>query len=160
MVLFVGRLIGQKGLAALLAAAGTEYRIVVVGAGTPPGRGVRGVTFAGPVARHDLVDVYRLADVFVLPSTGEVFPLAVQEAMACAVPVVTTDDPRYDELGVDRRLLRLVPPEPDALRAAVLAVLADPGLGREMADYGRRYATARFEWRHNQKPLLAMYDRT
>ncbi|MDT4985989.1 MAG: D-inositol-3-phosphate glycosyltransferase [Micromonosporaceae bacterium] len=160
VVLFVGRLIGQKGLPALLAATGPEYRIVVVGAGTPPDRGVHGVAFAGPVARHDLVDLYRLADVFVLPSTGEVFPLAVQEAMACGVPVITTDDPRYDDLGVDRRLLRLVPAEPVALRAAVLAVLADPRLGAEMADYGRRYAAARFEWRHNQKPLLAMYDRT
>jgi glycosyltransferase involved in cell wall biosynthesis len=157
IVLFVGRLVRQKGYSALIQAAGPDYQIVLAGAGTPPHPPPRGVTFVGPVPRHELVDLYRLADVFVHPSAGEVFPLVVQEAMACAVPVVTTDDPRYDGYRVNRWLLRLVSPDPDSLRAAITAVLADSDLRRRMAVYGRRYAVEHFEWRHNQAALLGMY---
>jgi glycosyltransferase involved in cell wall biosynthesis len=37
-------------------------------------------------------------------------------------------------------------------------VLADPGLRRRMADYGRRFAVERFEWRRNQSALLELYE--
>jgi glycosyltransferase involved in cell wall biosynthesis len=155
IVLFVGRLVEQKGYPAVVAARGPEYHVVLAGSGPPPDRLPPGVSYAGPVPRDELVDLYRIADVFVHPSVGEVFPLVVQEAMACAVPVVTTDDPGYSD--VDRRLLRLVAPDAQSLRAAILAVLGDPALRRRMAGYGRRYAVEHFEWRRNQAPLLSMY---
>jgi D-inositol-3-phosphate glycosyltransferase len=158
IVLFVGRMVEQKGYRELIRAAGPEYRIVLAGAGTPPDELPPGVSYVGPVPRAELVDLYRLADVFAHPSAGEVFPLVVQEAMACGVPVVTTDDPRYDGYRVDRRLLRLTTPDAAALRAEILAVLADPDLRARMAGYGRRYAEEHFEWRRNQEPLLVMYE--
>ncbi len=158
VVLFVGRLIQQKGYPELVAAAGPEYHVVLAGPGTPPEQLPPGVSYAGPVPRDELVDLYRLADVFVHPSAGEVFPLVVQEAMACGVPVVTTDDPRYAGYRVDRDLIRLVPADRRSLRAAILAVLADPSLRRRMAGYGRRFAVERFEWRRNQSALLELYE--
>ncbi|MDT5040457.1 MAG: D-inositol-3-phosphate glycosyltransferase [Actinoplanes sp.] len=157
VVLFVGRLVDQKGYPALLRAAGPEYHIVLAGPGTPPPDVPAGASCVGPVPRDDLVDLYRMADLLVSPSLGEVFPLVVQEAMACGLPVIATDDPRYAAFGVDRRLLRLVPPEPHALRAAILAVLADPETGRRMAQYGRRFAVEHFEWQRNQQRLLDLY---
>ena len=43
---------------------------------------------AGP----GLAELYRASDVFVLPSQGEGFPLVVQEALACGLPVVCGDE--------------------------------------------------------------------
>lgn len=157
IALFVGRFVEQKGYGALLGAVGPEYHVVLAGPGTPPQRLPSGACCIGAVHRDALVDLYRLADVFVHPSIGEVFPLAVQEAMACGTPIVTTDDPRYDSFGVDRSLLRLVPAEPAALRAAILAVVTAPERRQRMSEYSRRFAVERFEWSRNQGALLRMY---
>jgi starch synthase len=50
-----------------------------------------GVTFAGPVSAPDLRARYQAADVFVFPSFFEGFGLVILEAMACGLPVITTE---------------------------------------------------------------------
>ena len=58
------------------------------------------VRFAGNVASGELVDHYRVADVFVMPSTGEGFGIVYLEAMACGVPAIGLDvDGSIDPLG-------------------------------------------------------------
>ena len=158
LVLFVGRLVRQKGFEQLIAAADDAYHIVLAGPGRPPDPLPATVTCVGPVRHGDLAQLYRMADVFVLPAVGEVFPLVVQEAMACGLPVVTTDDPRYDTYGVDRQLVQLVSPDPAALRRAILTVISAPELRQRMSAYSRRFALERFDWRTNQTALLRMYD--
>ena len=49
------------------------------------------VRFLGFVAQGDLPEVYIAADVFVLPSLVEPWGVVVNEAMACALPVVSSD---------------------------------------------------------------------
>ena len=80
-----------------LVAAGHDVIYVVVGEGDDVGRlealavetGVADrVRFVGAVNRETLVDVYRAADLFVMPSTGEGFGIAFLEAMACGTPAV------------------------------------------------------------------------
>ena len=44
--------------------------------------------FAGFAAPETLVDAYRMADLFVMPSTGEGFGIAFLEAMACGTPAL------------------------------------------------------------------------
>jgi D-inositol-3-phosphate glycosyltransferase len=157
-VLFVGRLVRQKGYERLIAAAGPGYHVVLAGSGRPAHPLPAGVSFLGPVERADLVALYRLATVFVLPSAGEIFPLVVQEAMACGLPIVTTDDRRYHAYDLDRRLFSLVEPRPDELRRAILAILADRELRRRMGEHSRRFALAHFDWRINQQALARLYD--
>ncbi|HET9516743.1 MAG TPA: glycosyltransferase family 4 protein [Actinoplanes sp.] len=158
LVLFVGRLVRQKGYQELVAAADSAYHVVLAGTGQPERPLPAGVSFIGPVERADLIALYRLADVFVLPATGEIFPLAVQEAMACGLPVVTTYDHRYDAYDLDRELICLVQPRAEELRRAVLTVLADEELRRRMGEHSRRFAVEHFDRRINQAVVTRMYD--
>lgn len=68
------------------------------------------VRFIGKVSDEELPDVYRLADVFVMPGNGEGFGIAYLEAMASGLPVVGS------EADGSR----------DALRDGMLGPLADP----------------------------------
>ena len=158
LVLFVGRLVRQKGYEQLIAAAGAGYHVVLAGTGRPVLPMPAGVSFLGPVERADLVALYRLAAVFVLPAAGEIFPLVVQEAMACGLPVVTTPDHRYAAYNLDRGLFPLVEPDPGELRRTILAILADRELRRRMGEHSRRFAVENFDWRINQTALARLYD--
>jgi len=47
--------------------------------------------FIGRVDETDLVEHYRMADVFIMPSTGEGFGIVYLEAMACGIPAIGLD---------------------------------------------------------------------
>lgn len=92
-----------------LASRWPAVRYVVAGDGDDRSRlealaaavGVREqLRFIGTVSREDLPAVYRLADAFAMPSTGEGFGIAFLEAMASGVPALGLDcDGSVDALG-------------------------------------------------------------
>jgi glycosyltransferase involved in cell wall biosynthesis len=90
--LFVGRFVEKKGVEILRRAAAARPDVTFAFAGwgviDPVGWGLPNVRVFSSLAGAGLADLYRAADVFVLPSQGEGFPLVVQEALACGLPVV------------------------------------------------------------------------
>ncbi|MEW6522658.1 MAG: glycosyltransferase family 4 protein [Bacillota bacterium] len=105
-VLFVGRLVPEKGVSVLLDAAPRvleacpEARFIVVGSGPAAselqhraaGAGVGDrVTFAGYVDDETLAKLYRLAAVAVFPSLYEPFGIVALEAMASGAALVVSD---------------------------------------------------------------------
>jgi D-inositol-3-phosphate glycosyltransferase len=159
LVLFAGRLVPKKGFGQLMASRGPEYHIAIAGPGQVPAEVPPGVTFVGAVGRDDLRSLYRAADVFAFPAVGEMLTLTMQEAMACGLPVVTTAENAYDDYDLDRSRLALVAPEPQALRSALLSIIASEDRRREMGSYSRRLAQERFSWQQNSRALAADYAR-
>ncbi len=106
------------------------------------------VRFAGHVPDERLRDYYRLADVFVMPSTGEGFGIVFLEAMACGCPVVGGDrDGSVDALG-GGELGRLI--DPLDARALVEAVAGTLAAGRSPSERIRgveRFGVDRFRAR-------------
>lgn len=149
IVLFVGRLVPKKGADKLVEARGQEYHIVLAGPGKIPDDRPAGVTFLGPVSRDELVSLYQASDIFALPAVGEMLTLAMQEAMSCGLPVVTTDDDGYARYGIDPAGVALVSPEPAALRSAFLDILRDQPRRQYMRAYSRELAQDRFDWHKN-----------
>jgi glycosyltransferase involved in cell wall biosynthesis len=112
------------------------------------------VTFAGFVPDDQLRDHYRMADVFVMPSTGEGFGIVFLEAMACGCPVIAGNrDGSVDALA-NGELGRLVDPDaPEQLSAALVATL-EAGRRHDRAVPGvERFALPRFNERVSE--LLA-----
>ncbi|WP_429971861.1 glycosyltransferase family 4 protein [Fructilactobacillus sp. Tb1] len=56
------------------------------------------LSFPGIVDRNKLVDYYDMADVFLLPSFNELFPMSVLEAFSCGIPVVLRDLDLYKKI--------------------------------------------------------------
>lgn len=99
--LYVGRLVAEKGVFELLRAYGTlsaesntQVGLVIVGDGPARAELMRrapgGVLFKGFVQRDDLSSYYGLAEVFVFPTHTDTWGLVVNEAMACALPIIAS----------------------------------------------------------------------
>jgi Glycosyltransferase len=106
VVLFVHRLAYRRGTRLLpglfhgMAAAGVPVRFVVAGDGPDRAHLERAAAdpacagrlhVLGPVPNRDLPALYACADCFLMPSYEEGFPRVLLEAMATALPIVTTD---------------------------------------------------------------------
>jgi glycosyltransferase involved in cell wall biosynthesis len=98
LLLFVGRHVEKKGLDLVreLASRSTGWRWCLIGEGPIDPRHWRlpNVSTVNRLPQRELVDWYRAADLLVLPSVGEGFPLVVQEALSCGLPVAVHTETR------------------------------------------------------------------
>jgi phosphatidyl-myo-inositol dimannoside synthase len=105
------------------------------------------VLFAGHIAETEKVAHYNLADVYVMPSTGEGFGIVLIEAAACGVPVVGSQVDGSREALLDGRLGHLVDPaRPQELLEVVSAVL-EKGSPRRRIDAIDTFSTQNFRAR-------------
>ncbi|HXG11410.1 MAG TPA: glycosyltransferase family 4 protein [Gemmataceae bacterium] len=105
IMLFVGRFVEKKGLRILrdLAECFPECEWVFVGWGpdNPLRWGLPNVRCPGSLSREEIAPYYQAADLLVLPSVGEGFPLVVQEAMACGTPALISKDTALAVPGIE-----------------------------------------------------------
>src|SRR5207247_3005239 len=97
------------------------------------------VEMTGYVDRERLRDLYRRARVFVYPSRYEGFGIPPLEAMACGAPVIATRTGAIPEYA-DGAALLVEPGDRDALRVALMRVLSDRELRRELRARGAERA--------------------
>jgi glycosyltransferase involved in cell wall biosynthesis len=150
LVLAVARLEPQKRLDVLVdATAGWQHRddrpvVAVAGAGSQAAALERRASAVdSPLLllgrRHDVADLLAAADVAVLSSDWEGYPLAAQEALRLGVPLVATAVGGVP--GLVGGAAVLVPPgDPAALGAALATLLADEQQRRRLSAAGRTRA--------------------
>jgi D-inositol-3-phosphate glycosyltransferase len=158
LVLFVGRLVEKKGYRILLEARDSTYDLVFAGPGAIPqdGRTPR-VHWVGPLDQAQTCALYRACDLFASPAVGEIFTLVMQEAMACGLPVVTTDDPAYVG-SITAGSLVLCRRDADAFRTTIKGMLADPDRLLALGARSRELAIQYFDWRANSSRLMDAYS--
>jgi glycosyltransferase involved in cell wall biosynthesis len=94
------------------------------------------VVFTGYVEEADLPAIYSMAEVFVYPSIHEGFGIPLLEAMACEVPIVTSNVSALPEIAGDAALL-VDPFDTRSIAEALERLLGDPGLGEGLTSRGR-----------------------
>ena len=90
------------------------------------------------------------------PSHGEGFGLPVLEAMACGAPVLTTDRLSLPEVGGDA--VAYTEPDPDAIAAALTALLDDPDRRAELGAAGHE-RSLQFTWAASAEAHLTAFRR-
>ena len=114
--------------------------------------------FVGAVEGEARWDLYRSADLFVLPSHSENFGLVVAEALACGVPVITTRGTPWQDLETHRcGWWTEIGAEPvaGALRQAM--GLTDRER-REMGERGRKLVEAKYTWPRVAEQMKTVYE--
>jgi glycosyltransferase involved in cell wall biosynthesis len=135
---------------AILHAVRPAARLTIAGAG--PERAMLGtlvdelalsdaVSFCGVLSRDAIADLYRSATLMLNSSIVDNTPNSLIEAMACGIPIVSTNVGGIPYLVKDRMTALLVPPgKPDALARAMVEVLDDPVLAGRMIEGGIQVA--------------------
>jgi glycosyltransferase involved in cell wall biosynthesis len=170
---YMGRLLEEKGIHTLLAAAACltfPFRLIITGEGDR-GESLRAqaarlglqakVTFRSAVPHAGMPAAYRELDALVLPSETrpawkEQFGRVLTEAMACGVPVVGSDSGEIPHVIGDAGL---VFPEGDAAALAerLTRLHASADLRRDLAARGRERVLANFTTAQVAQKTLAVY---
>lgn len=145
-VLFVGRFVEKKGINLLNECLDIPgLRWVFLGQGpTQPAEGLNTRVIRN-LRGEDVVPWYQWADVLVLPSKGEGFPLVVQEALSCGTPVLISEEVASAFVKKDQSCVFTVNLESefalDFLRKALLALRDDITSLRESGRMARELST-------------------
>jgi glycosyltransferase involved in cell wall biosynthesis len=171
-LLCVARLVPTKGQHVLLQAlawlrhAGRDVNLTLVGDGperaaleqaTRDLRLVPHVVMTGTQAQDDVLDAYRKADAFVLPTFAEGIPVVLMEAMAMQVPVVSTWVNGILELVEHEVNGLLVPPAcVDGLCGALIRLMDDGELRRRLGLAARLTVCEHYNLQRNAARLAGV----
>jgi glycosyltransferase involved in cell wall biosynthesis len=167
-ILVVSRLLRRKGVQTLLHALAVlelEHEIHIVGDG--PDLPVlqrlaasqrHRVVFHGWLDNRSpaLNELYESSEIFVLASEQENFPVALMEAMAAGLAIVTTRGTGCAEVVGDTALL-VEPGNPAQMAAALLALIRAPERAHELGRAARRRIESEFSWRSVAERYLGLY---
>jgi glycosyltransferase involved in cell wall biosynthesis len=173
-ILYIGRLVPEKGQAvlleatALLASRGHVVDVTLAGEGElrldlerrAERLGIAPqVSFLGAVGQDQLQKLYETASIFCLPSFAEGVPVVLMEAMAMGLPVVSTritGIPELVEDGVGGLLV--APGRPDELADRLESLLTDPALRRELGIRGREAVLREFDAERSATQLYELFS--
>jgi glycosyltransferase involved in cell wall biosynthesis len=171
-IITVGRLAAEKGqlillrAIAALRARGIEVELTLVGDG--PLRGwIEGeisrlglgdqVLLTGEVSAEEVNDYLLTADIFCLPSFSEGLPVAIMEAMAIGVPVVSTYIAGIPELAIDGKTALTVPAgNVEALTEALNRMITDDAFRKEAVRAAHTEVVQRHDRERNADHLASM----
>ncbi|MBE2222882.1 MAG: glycosyltransferase family 4 protein [Anaerolineae bacterium] len=174
-ILFVGGNLERKGGAVLLAAfrrlrarlveneagdgeTAVELHLVTKDKVTPE---------AGVFVYHDmqpnsaeLKALFHQSDLFCLPSYGDCLPMALSEAGAASLPLISTNVAAIPEIVQDGYSGLLVEPGDVAgLETALQTLVADPALRQEMGSHAQTLVATTFDAEKNAQTLLDLLKR-
>jgi glycosyltransferase involved in cell wall biosynthesis len=174
VVVFVGRLVGDKGISELVTAfdslVDANTTLLLVGGEEPDldplPAAIRDLMLSHPKVRcagwvTDVRPFIAISDLLVLPSYREGFGMVLVEAGAMGVPVIATDITGCRDVVLDGVNGLLVPPrDTGALTDALARVLADDLLRASLAANVRRTMLERYDQATVHAAILALYRET
>lgn len=114
------------------------------------------LTFVSGIETEELVRLYAEASVVVVPSIYEGFGLPAGEAMACGVPVISTNGGALPEVVGDAGVIVPVRDE-EAIADAITDLLNNPEKRKKLGEAGRMRILKHFSWTVAAEQFVAEY---
>lgn len=166
-VLFLGRIVPEKGLRCLMEAwkgVTTEKKLVIAGGASDTEdfmeelrREGDGVIFTGFQQGRALEELYSNAYIYVLPSELEGMPLSLLEAMSYGNCCVVSDIPECTEVVEDRAAV-FPRGDAEALRRTLQALLDDPAAVDRLRSGAADFITTKYSWDDVVERTLCLYE--
>ena len=155
LVVFVGRMIPEKGICELAEAVQAMPGVVLAAAGEGPlleelrtrFAGDKRIRLTGPLAHGDIVRLLGQADCYCLPTRyAEGLPTTLLEAAGCGCPILCTPTAGTEELLPGDSAVFLPDTAPETICTGLRRVLEDPSASHQRAARARENALAHFTW--------------
>jgi glycosyltransferase involved in cell wall biosynthesis len=153
LLLFIGRFVEKKGMPVLreLATRTPQARWIFAGLGPldPAEWRLPNATVVHAPRSDEIAPLYQAADLLVLPSVGEGFPLSVQEAMACGTPALVGAETAAGCPEAEGLLLVERTGTPDTAErwaARLQSLLTSPQALEELRPRVARFAREHWSW--------------
>lgn len=115
------------------------------------------VTFTGRIDNNSITELYQSADVMINPSLADNMPISILEALACGVPVVSTNVGGVPYLVTHNETALLVSPGDDkAMAEAVISILGNSAIGDSLVKAGYQKIDD-YTWPRVRGQLFAVY---
>lgn len=176
IILFVGRLVHEKGLGVLIGAIpyllkdGTKVKLIVIGDGYAADEmkklawdlGIYDkVYFRGYVTDEELHKALKIADVLSVPSLFEPFGIVTLEGMISGTPVVVSDVGGLSEIvRHEVNGLKVRPNDSLELASSLKRVLTENQLRSTLVRNALEDATAKYSWHSIAKATLDVYEKS
>jgi glycosyltransferase involved in cell wall biosynthesis len=170
IVLFLGRITMQKGPEYFLAAAKkvlevmSNVRFVMAGSGDMIRRIIElaaemgighKVLFTGFLRGEDVEKIYRMADLYVMPSVSEPFGIAPLEALSHDVPVIVSKQSGVSEILT--HVLKVDFWDISEMANKIIAVLKHPPLHSTLKEHGS-FEVRKLSWTDAAKSCVSVYN--
>lgn len=175
VMLFVGRIVAEKGIQVMLDAAPTvlakypNAKFIIAGKGyydehlkgQAQSMGIaESVKFFGMANDQDLKELYGIANVCVVPSLYEPFGIVALEAMAARVPLVSSDSGGLMDINEHMKVgVTTFAGDRDSLAWGILQVLDNPALAEELKAAARAKVLEQFTWTNIALRSQALYEK-
>jgi len=175
IVLFVGRLVYEKGVQVLINSlpkilTSVNAKLVIVGDGymmdslkrQAESMGLTNKVFlTGFLDEQSLRSLYKCADVCVVPSLYEPFGITALEAMAARVPVVVSDAGGLSEIiEHDVTGIKVYPDNPESLAWGITSVLLNPSQATRIQSNAYRKVMNTYDWSKIREGVKTLYEGT
>lgn len=113
------------------------------------------ISMAGYVSRGRLRELYKSADVVVVPSLCDDLSLSLLDAIATSTPIVATENTGFT--AIDKVGIKVPPKDSGAIAGAVIDLLSDAGLYREKREMAEQ-VISRYVWEKIGAEYLQLYS--
>lgn len=118
------------------------------------------VSFIGFRERNTLPEYFSQSDLFILPSLAEAFGNVIAEAMACGLPIISTNEGGIPDLVNTENGILIKPGSVEEIKAAIIAMRTNEQMRKKMSEANINKMREQFKWEKVALAYKDLYERS
>ena len=115
------------------------------------------ITFKSGISENEIVDIYHDSDIAVIPSLYEGFGFGAGEAMACGIPLISTDSGGLKQV-IGESALKIEPGSVQQIEESIIKLFNEEETRNELSKKGRERMEELFDWEIAAKAYINLFE--